>query len=185
MAELHPGAARKIRGRLEGARLLTIGLEGWFLPFEEGQARHNIPRTVPLSTASPKKAAETRHTIPSKEGNAPLSTVTIYSIKEGIREIPVNMKREPLPLPAPKIGTHVRNTPNARRRTGEHDEKATAREGRGQPLKPILLCSGCTTNAARNSAQFSAQFGTPCFGLFLMLAQHMQSPGDFSPGLFV
>ena len=55
MAELHPGAARKIRGRLEGARLLTIGLEGWFLPFEEGQARHNIPRTVPLSTASPKK----------------------------------------------------------------------------------------------------------------------------------
>ena len=28
MAELHPGAARKIRGRLEGARLLTIGLEG-------------------------------------------------------------------------------------------------------------------------------------------------------------
>ena len=128
MAELHPGAARKIRGRLEGARLLTIGLEGWFLPFEEGQARHSIPRTVPLSTASPKKAAETRHTIPSKEGNAPLSTVTIYSIKEGIREIPVNMKREPLPLPAPKIGTHVRNTPNARRRTGEHDEKATARE---------------------------------------------------------
>lgn len=86
MAELHPGAARKIRGRLEGARLLTIGLEGWFLPFEEGQARHSIPRTVPLSTASPKKAAETRHTIPSKEGNAPLSTVTIYSIKEGIRE---------------------------------------------------------------------------------------------------
>ena len=78
MAELHPGAARKIRGRLEGARLLTIGLEGWFLPFEEGQARHNIPRTVPLSTASPKNAAETRHTIPSKEGNAPLSTVTIY-----------------------------------------------------------------------------------------------------------
>ena len=127
-----------------GARLLTIGLEGCFLPFEEGQARHSIPRTVPLSTASPKKAAETRHTIPSKEGNAPLSTVTIYSIKEGIREIPVNMKREPLPLPAPKIGTHVRNTPNARRRTGEHDEKATAREGRGQPLKPILLCSGCT-----------------------------------------
>ena len=94
--------SRKIRGRLEGARLLTIGLEGWFLPFEEGQARHNIPRTVPLSTASPKKAAETRHTIPSKEGNAPLSTVTIYSIKEGIREIPVNMKREPLPLPAPQ-----------------------------------------------------------------------------------
>ena len=83
LAGLHPGAARKIRGRLEGARLLTIGLEGWFLPFEEGQARHNIPRTVPLSTASPKKAAETRHTIPSKEGNAPLSTVTIYSIKEG------------------------------------------------------------------------------------------------------
>ena len=40
--------------------------------------------------------------------------------------------------------THVRNTPNARRRTGEHDEKATVREGRGQPLKPILLCSGCT-----------------------------------------
>ena len=102
MAGHHPGAARKIRGRLEGARLLTIGLEGWFLPFEEGQARHNIPRTVPLSTASPKKAAETRHTIPSKEGNAPLSTVTLYSIKEGIREIPVNMKREPLPLPAPQ-----------------------------------------------------------------------------------
>lgn len=102
MAGHHPGAARKIRGRLEGARLLTIGLEGWFLPFEEGQARHSIPRTVPLSTASPKKAAETRHTIPSKEGNAPLSTVTIYSIKEGIREIPVNMKREPLPLPAPQ-----------------------------------------------------------------------------------
>ena len=145
MAELHPGAARKIRGRLEGARLLTIGLEGWFLPFEEGQARHNIPRTVPLSTASPKKAAETRHTIPSKEGNAPLSTVTIYSIKEEIREIPVNMKREPLPLPGTlQTGAHVRNTPNARRRTGEHDEKATAREGRGQPLKPILLCSGCT-----------------------------------------
>ena len=102
MAELHPGAARKIRGRLEGARLLTIGLEGWFLPFEEGQARHSIPRTVPLSTASPKKAAETRHTIPSKEGNAPLSTITIYSIKEEIREIPVKMKREPLPLPAPQ-----------------------------------------------------------------------------------
>ena len=81
LAGLHPGAARKIRGRLEGARLLTIGLEGWFLPFEEGQARHNIPRTVPLSTASPKKAAETRHTIPSKEGNAPLSTVTILFYK--------------------------------------------------------------------------------------------------------
>ena len=28
MADLHPGAARKIRSRLEGARLLTIGLEG-------------------------------------------------------------------------------------------------------------------------------------------------------------
>ena len=28
MAGHHPGAARKIRGRLEGARLLTIGLEG-------------------------------------------------------------------------------------------------------------------------------------------------------------
>ena len=39
------------------------------------------------------------------------------------------MKREPLPLPAPKIGTHVRNTPNARRRTGERDGKATVREG--------------------------------------------------------
>ena len=37
MAELHPGAARKIRGRLEGARLLTIGLEGWVVRFEEGQ----------------------------------------------------------------------------------------------------------------------------------------------------
>ena len=78
IGEVQGVRARKIRGRLEGARLLTIGLEGWFLPFEEGQARHNIPRTVPLSTASPKKAAETRHTIPSKEGNAPLSTVTIY-----------------------------------------------------------------------------------------------------------
>lgn len=70
MAGHHPGAARKIRGRLEGTRLLTIGLEGWFLPFKEGQARHSIPRTVPLSTASPKKAAETRHTIPSKTGVA-------------------------------------------------------------------------------------------------------------------
>ena len=165
LAGLHPGAARKIRGRLEAAHLLTIGLEGWVFPFEEGQARHSVPRTAPLSTASPEKTAEARHTVPSEERNAPLgtesapysttsaplstesaplSTVTIYSIKEGIREIPVNMKREPLPLPAPKIGTHVRNTPNARRRTGEHDEKATAREGRGQPLKPILLCSGCT-----------------------------------------
>jgi len=154
MAELHPGAARKIRGRLEGARLLTIGLEGWFLPFEEGQARHNIPRTVPLSTASPKKAAETRHTIPSKEGNAPLSTVTIYSIKEGIREIPVNMKREPLPLPAPKIGTHVRNTPNARRRTGEHDEKATAREGRGAAFEADTAMLGLyRPDLNRNEAQ--------------------------------
>ena len=143
MAGHHPGAARKIRGRLEGARLLTIGLEGWFLPFEEGQARHNIPRTVPLSTASPKKAAETRHTIPSKEGNAPLSTVTIYSIKEGIREIPVNMKREPLPCRPPKIGITfgILRTLDAApgSMTKRHRE-----EGRGQPLKPILLCSGCT-----------------------------------------
>ena len=166
MAELHPGAARKIRGRLEAAHLLTIGLEGWVFPFEEGQARHSVPRTAPLSTASPEKTAEARHTVPSEERNAPLgtesapysttsaplstesaplSTVTIYSIKEEIREIPVNMKREPLPLPGTlQTGAHVRNTPNARRRTGEHDEKATAREGRGQPLKPILLCSGCT-----------------------------------------
>ena len=144
MAELHPG----------GARLLTIGLEGWFLPFEEGQARHSIPRTVPLSTASPKKAAETRHTIPSKEGNAPLSTVTIYSIKEGIREIPVNMKREPLPLPAPKIGTHVRNTPNARRRTGEHDEMATAREGRGAAFEADTAMLGLyRPDLNRNEAQ--------------------------------
>ena len=113
LAGLHPGAARKIRGRLEAAHLLTIGLEGWVFPFEEGQARHSVPRTAPLSTES-----------------APLSTVTIYSIKEEIREIPVNMKREPLPLPGTlQTGAHVRNTPNARRRTGERDGKATVREG--------------------------------------------------------
>lgn len=151
LAGLHPGAARKIRGRLEAAHLLTIGLEGWVFPFEEGQARHSVPRTAPLSTASPEKTAEARHTVPSEERNAPLgtesapysttsaplstesaplSTVTIYSIKEGIREIPVNMKREPLPLPGTlQTGAHVRNTPNARRRTGERDGKATVREG--------------------------------------------------------
>ena len=40
------------------------------------------------------------------------------------------MKREPLPLPGTlQTGAHVRNTPNARRRTGERDGKATVREG--------------------------------------------------------
>ena len=66
----------------------------------------------------------------------------IYSIKEEIREIPVNMKRESLPLQGTlRTGAHVRNTPNARRRTGEHDEKATAREGRGAAFEadPAML----------------------------------------------
>lgn len=143
LAGLHPGAARKIRGRLEAAYLLTMEPEGWFFPFEEGQARHSVPCTAPLGTASPKKEAEARHTVPSEGRNAPLgtesaplstesaplSTVIITSIKEEIRESPVNMKREPLPLPGtPQTGAHVRNTPNARRRTGERDGKATVRE---------------------------------------------------------
>lgn len=41
------------------------------------------------------------------------------------------------------------------------------------------------TNAARDLAQFSARFGTPCFCLSLILAQYMQSTRDFSPGLFI
>ena len=55
--------------------------------------------------------------------------------------------------------------------------------------KPSHACScnckckqeGAFTNAARNSAQFSAQFGTPCFALFPMLARHMhKSLGAFT-----
>ena len=52
--------------------------------------------------------------------------------------------------------------------------------------KPSHACScNCKckqeTNAARNSAQFSAQFGTPCFALFPMLARHMhKSLGAFT-----
>ena len=154
LAGIHPGAARKIRGRLEGAHLLTMGPEGWFLSFEEGQARHSVPRTAPLSTASLEKSAEARHTVPSEEGNAPLctesapysttsaplstesaplSTVTITSIKEEIRENSGNMKREPLILPGtPQTGVHGRNTPTARCGTGERNEKATVREGSGE-----------------------------------------------------
>lgn len=164
LAGLHPGAARKIRGRLEAAYLLTVEPEGWFFPFEERQARHSVPRTAPSGTASPKKEAEARHTVPSEERNAPLgtesapysttsaplstesaplSTVTITSIKEEIRESPVNMKREPLTLPGIlQTGAHVRNTPNARRRTGERDGKATVRErsegGRGADFEADL-----------------------------------------------
>lgn len=151
MAGIHPGAARKIRGRLEDAHLLTIGPEGWFLPFEEGQARHSVLRTAPLSTASPEKAAEARHTVRSEEENAPLctesapysttsaplstesaplSTVTITSITSIKEENWGNMKREPLTLPGiPQTGARGRNTPPARRRTGEREEKATVREG--------------------------------------------------------
>ena len=156
MAGHHPGAARKIRGRLEAAHLLTIGLEGWVFPFEEGQARHSVPRTAPLSTASPEKTAEARHTVPSEERNAPLgtesapysttsaplstesaplSTVTIYSIKEEIREIPVNMKREPLPLPAPqdrdsRSEYSERSTPHrGTRRKGHREGRKRGRQG--------------------------------------------------------
>ena len=74
MAGLHPGAARKIRGRLEAAHLLTMEAEGWFLPFEEGQARHSVPRHLKKRRKRAiqyRVRKETRRWVPSPRHTVP------------------------------------------------------------------------------------------------------------------
>ena len=106
--------------------VLRSGTQSTTSPFEVGKTAHSVPREEAIGTVG--TASGTKRTASGTESTVTISSIT--SIKEEIREIPVNMKREPLPLPGTlQTGAHVRNTPNARRRTGERDGKATVREG--------------------------------------------------------
>lgn len=131
------------------AWLIMVGVclrggDGLLFPAQMDRAAHSVPCLGTESTASPLEDGKTAHSVLREDAIGTMgtasgtkstasgteSTVTIYSIKEEIREFPVNMKREPLTLPATlQTRAHVRNTPNARRRTGESERKATVREG--------------------------------------------------------
>ena len=106
--------------------VLRSGTQSTTSPFEVGKTAHSVPREEAIGTVG--TASGTKRTASGTESTVTISSIT--SIKEEIREIPVNMKRESLPLQGTlRTGAHVRNTPNARRRTGERDGKATVREG--------------------------------------------------------
>lgn len=49
----------------------------------------------------------------------------------------------------------------------------------------VKLYEASFTNVARDLAQFSARFGRPLTYKLSKLAHHMQSPRDFSQGLFI
>ena len=144
MAEISARMYRKGIAWLVMVGVCLRGGDGLLFPAQMDRAAHSVPRPGTESTASPLEDGKTAHSVlredtigtvgttsgTKRTASGTESTVTITSITSIKEENWSNMKKEPLTLPGiPQTGARGRNTPPARRRTGEREGKATVREG--------------------------------------------------------